>query len=334
MRVLLTGGSGFIGSHVAVALAAAGHEPLIVDDLSNSRGGVVERIRELARMPIPALVADVRDEASVSEFLAAHGRVDAVVHLAGLKAVGESVADPVRYYDVNLSSTLAVLRLMSAHGIDAMVFSSSATVYGSAGTMPLAEDGAVGAGIANPYGRTKYMIEEILRDVCAAEPSFRCTALRYFNPVGAHPSGLLGEDPLGVPNNLMPVVAKVAGGILDSVSIFGTDYPTRDGTGERDYVHVQDLARGHVRALEELAPGFDAVNLGTGEPASVLDVIRAYGDASGREIPYRLNARRPGDLAVAFADVEKAARELGWTAELTLADACRDDWRWRQATAD
>ncbi len=333
MRVLLTGGAGFIGSHTAVALAEAGHQPLIVDDLSNARRDAIDRIRELAGTPVPALIADVRDESALSGFLTANGPVDAVIHLAGLKAVGESVAEPVRYYEVNLSTTLALLRTMSAQGIDRMVFSSSATVYGSAGAMPLTEDSETGSGITNPYGRTKHMIEKILADVCTATPSFRCAALRYFNPVGAHPSGLLGEDPLGVPNNLMPVVAKVAGGMVEAVSVFGTDYPTADGTAERDYIHVQDLARGHVHAIERLAPGFDAVNLGTGEPSSVLEVIRAYREASGAEIPYRHAGRRPGDLPVAFADVEKAARVLGWRAELTLADACRDDWNWRRSQA-
>ncbi|MEJ1921953.1 UDP-glucose 4-epimerase GalE [Microbacterium sp. KHB019] len=330
MRVLLTGGAGFIGSHTALALLEAGHSPLIVDDLSNAHPDSISRIAQISGVAIPALIVDVRDEAAVSGFLQEHGPVDAVIHLAGLKAVGESVAQPERYYDVNIGSTLALLRVMKKHEIHNLVFSSSATVYGASENVPHAEDAHVGHGISNPYGKTKHMIEEILRDVSAADEQLRITALRYFNPVGAHPSGLIGEDPRGVPNNLMPIVARVASGALDSVVVFGDDYPTSDGTGVRDYIHVQDLAQGHVRAAERALPGFEAINLGTGVPASVLDVIREYGAAAGLNIPYRVAKRRPGDIAVSYADVSKARAVLDWQAKRTLADACRDDWAWQQ----
>lgn len=333
VRVLLVGGAGFIGSHTAIALAKAGHFPLIVDDLSNSHLGVLERIASLAKFDVPYLIGDIRDEMAVSSFIDQHGPVDAVIHLAGLKAVGESVAHPTRYYDVNIGSTLALLRVMDQHGITNLVFSSSATVYGNSEAVPLVETAQVGVGLSNPYGKTKYMIEEILRDVCAANPKLRVTALRYFNPVGAHPSGLIGENPRGIPNNLMPVVARAARGELDMVAVFGADYETVDGTGIRDYIHVQDLARGHVLASERSMAGFDAINLGTGVPASVLEVIRAYGTEAGVCIPYSLEPRRPGDVAVSYADVTKAAELLGWRAEFGLVDACRDDWAWQQRAA-
>lgn len=333
MRVLLIGGAGFIGSHVAVALAEAGHTPVIVDNMANSHAGVLDRISALAGVEVPALEADVRDEDRVMAFIEDTGPIDAVVHLAGLKSVAESVAQPELYYDVNISSTMALLRVMRRQGITRLVFSSSATVYGSNPSVPYSEDAQTGIGIANPYGRTKYMIEEILRDVCTADGSFACTALRYFNPVGAHPSGAIGEDPKGQPNNLMPIVARVARGDAESVAVFGTDYPTPDGTGLRDYIHVQDLALGHVRAAERSAEGFDVINLGTGVPVSVLDVIREYGAAAGVEIPYRVSPRRPGDVAVSYANAEKAERVLGWRAQQTLADACRDDWNWQRRSA-
>lgn len=278
------------------------------------------------------LVSDVRDEAALSAFIEACGPVDVVIHLAGLKAVAESVAQPERYYDVNIGSTLSLLRVMKRHGIKNLVFSSSATVYGSNDAVPHAEDGEVGRGIANPYGKTKYVIEEILRDACAADDDLCVTALRYFNPVGAHASGLIGEDPRGIPNNLLPIVARAARGEIEAVAVFGNDYPTRDGTGVRDYIHVQDLALGHVRTAEREQRGFDVINLGTGTPASVLDVIHAYGAASGVDITYRVEGRRPGDVAVSYADADKALRTLGWEATRTLADACRDDWAWQQAS--
>lgn len=330
MKVLLTGGSGFIGSHTAIALAEAGHSPLIVDDLSNSHRTALDRVAELCKVQVPALVSDARDEAALSTFIEEHGPVDAVIHLAGLKAVAESVAQPEKYYSVNIGTTLALLRVMERHNIKNLVFSSSATVYGASDAVPHTEDGEVGRGIANPYGKTKYVIEEILRDACAADLDLAVTALRYFNPVGAHPSGLIGEDPRGTPNNLLPIVARAARGELDVVTVFGNDYPTPDGTGVRDYIHVQDLALGHVRTAERVSRGFDIINLGTGVPASVLDVIHAYEAASGVEIAYRLENRRPGDVAVSYADVNKARHVLGWEASLTLADACKDDWGWQQ----
>ncbi|MEW1961053.1 UDP-glucose 4-epimerase GalE [Microbacterium sp. NPDC077644] len=333
MRVLLTGGLGYIGSHTAIALSAAGHHVLIVDDLSNSHREVIDRIEALSGCTMPLLVADVRDEVALLGFLHDHGEVDVAIHFAGLKAVAESVANPERYYDVNIGTTLALLRAMEAHGIADLVFSSSATVYGSSKSVPHTEASSVGTGIANPYGKTKHMIEEILRDACAANPDLRTTALRYFNPVGAHPSGMIGENPRGFPNNLMPIVAGVATGERDEVTVFGHDYSTPDGSGVRDYIHVQDLARGHVLAAEYKSKGFEAINLGSGVPSSVLDLIRAYQEVSGRNIPYSLASRRPGDVAVSYADVVKAERVLGWKAEHTLLEACRDDWAWQQATA-
>ncbi len=334
MRVLLTGGAGFIGSHTAIALAEAGHRPLIVDDLSNSHAHVLARIAQLAGIEVPALVADIRDEQRVQDFITQHGPIDAVIHLAGLKSVAESAADPLRYYDVNISSTLAVVRLMRANSIHRLVFSSSATVYGSNSAVPHSEDARTGIGIANPYGKTKHMIEEILRDLSVTDPGFQCIALRYFNPVGAHPSGLIGEDPRGTPNNLMPIVASTASGSLDAVSVFGSDYPTPDGTGLRDYIHVQDLAEGHVRAAESDWTGFDAINLGTGMPVSVLELIYTYGEVSGVEVAYRLADRRAGDVAASYADAGKAATVLNWRATRTLADACRDSWNWQQSWAE
>lgn len=329
MRVLLTGGAGFIGSHTAVALSEAGHTPLIVDDLSNAVPDVVDRIGKITGTTPPALFADVRDEAALDAFIKANGPVDAVIHLAGLKAVGESVAQPARYYDVNIGSTLALLRVMARNDITNLVFSSSATVYGSNDDVPFTEETPTGTGITNPYGQTKFMIEQILRDVAVANPELRVTSLRYFNPVGAHPSAMIGEDPLGMPNNLMPVVARAAAGILPEVVVFGTDYQTPDGTGLRDYIHVLDLADGHVAASERAQAGFTVYNLGTGVPSSVRDVIAEYSRACGHEVPAREEARRPGDVATSFADPTKAERELGWKATRTLADACRDNWAWQ-----
>lgn len=328
MRVLLTGGAGFIGTHVAVALAEAGHEPLIVDDLSNAHAAAIERVERLTGTPVPALNADIRDEPALEAFLTAHAPVDAVIHLAGLKSVAESVEDPLRYYDVNIGSTLSLLRVMARRGIRTLVFSSSATVYGATDELPTPETAPIGRDLANPYGRTKAMIEDILRDAATADPTLRIVALRYFNPVGAHPSGMLGEDPLGRPNNLMPVVARAAAGTIDAVTVFGDDYDTPDGTGLRDYVHVDDLATGHVFAAERAEAGFDAVNLGTGVPVSVLDAVREFSAAAGREIAVRIVDRRPGDVAASYADVSKAASVLGWRAERSFAQACRDSWNW------
>lgn len=334
MRVLLSGGAGYIGAHTALALVQAGHEAVVVDDLSNSSAEAIARVEALAGASIPLLAADARDEAAVRAFVREHAPVDAVVHFAGLKAVGESVADPVRYYDVNIGSAIAVLKVMASEGIRTIVFSSSATVYGEPERLPLTEDSRTGVDLANPYGRTKHIIETLLEDAAAAQPDLRAVVLRYFNPVGAHPSGRIGEDPAGTPSNLMPYVARVAVGALERVGVFGDDYPTPDGTGQRDYIHVLDLAEGHVAALERAQPGYDVFNLGTGVPVSVLELIAAFERAAGRAIPSVVLPRRPGDVAVSYCDPEKARRELGWSAARTLDDACRDSWNWQSHNPD
>ena len=329
MRVLLSGGAGYIGAHTAVALIEAGHEVIVVDDMSNSSPEAIARAGSLAGAEIPLLSADVRDEPRVRAFVQQHGPVDAVVHFAGLKAVGESVAQPVRYYDVNIGSAVAVLRLMAAESIPTVVFSSSATVYGRPETLPLREDSPTGIDLANPYGKTKRIVEELLKDAAAADPRLRAIALRYFNPVGAHPSGRIGEDPSGTPNNLMPYVARVAVGSLERVGIFGDDYQTPDGTGLRDYIHVLDLAAGHVAALERAREGYEVYNLGTGVPVSVRELIAAFEHAAGREIPTAVLPRRAGDVAASYCDPSKAREALGWSATRSIDEACRDSWRWQ-----
>ncbi|MFE7844136.1 UDP-glucose 4-epimerase GalE [Microbacterium sp. NPDC057407] len=329
MRVLLTGGAGYIGAHTAIALIEAGHDVLIIDDMSGTSVEAVRRVERITGATVPTLVADVRDVDALTAFVREHAPVDAVVHLAGLKAVGESVAEPVRYYDVNVGTSIALLKVMAAEGIHTIVFSSSATVYGTPEALPLTEDSPTGIDLANPYGKTKRIIEEIISDAAAADPQLRAVSLRYFNPVGAHPSGLIGEDPHGIPNNLMPFVSRVAIGALPEVAVFGSDYDTPDGTGLRDYIHVSDLASGHVAALEQASPGYEVYNLGTGEPVSVLELIAAFERASGRDIPRRVAPRRPGDVAATYADPAKAQRELGWSTRLTIDDACRDYWTWQ-----
>lgn len=334
MRVLLTGGAGYIGAHTALALLEAGHDVLVVDDLSGTSAEAVARIERITGATVPLLVADVRDADALTDFVREHAPVQAVIHLAGLKAVGESVAEPVRYYDVNVGTTIALLKVMAAQGIPTIVFSSSATVYGTPEELPLTEESPTGIDLANPYGKTKRIIEEILSDAAAADPALRAVSLRYFNPVGAHASGLLGEDPHGIPNNLMPFVSRVAIGTLPEVAVFGTDYDTPDGTGLRDYIHVTDLAAGHVAALEHAQPGYDVFNLGTGTPVSVLELIAAFERASGRDIPRRIAPRRAGDVAASYADPAKAHRELGWSTRLTIDDACRDYWNWQTNNPD
>lgn len=330
MKVLVTGGAGYIGSHTVLELVAAGHDPVIVDNYANSSPEALKRLENLAGRTLPFYEADCADRQALDEIFAAE-TVEAVIHFAGLKAVGESVADPLRYYRVNLGSTLALCEAMQAHDVTNLIFSSSATVYGTPSELPLRETSQVGGGITNPYGRTKYMIEQILTDLAAAEPAWRITILRYFNPIGAHASGQIGEDPKGIPNNLLPYVAQVAVGKLDTVRVFGDDYDTPDGTGVRDYIHVVDLARGHVAALEHLptAGSTEAYNLGTGQGTSVLELIKAFETASGRPIPYEVAARRPGDIASCYADVSKAGEKLQWQAEKSIADACADSWRWQ-----
>lgn len=333
MRVLLTGGAGYIGAHTAVALIEAGHEVLIVDDFSASSPEAVRRIEKITGATVPVLAADARDESALLSFVREHAPIDAVIHFAGLKAVGESMAQPVRYYDVNIGSAITVLRVMAEVGIHSIVFSSSATVYGDPATdaLPLTETSPTGIDLANPYGKTKRMIEEILQDAAAADPRLRAVSLRYFNPVGAHPSGLIGEDPVGIPNNLMPILSRVAIGSLAGVSIFGDDYPTPDGTGLRDYIHVTDLAAGHLASLERAQEGYTIYNLGTGKPVSVLELIEAFRVASGRSIKAKLAPRRAGDVAASYADPSKALSELDWSAELTIEQACADYWRWQES---
>lgn len=327
--VLVTGAAGFIGSHTCVDLLDAGWDLVAVDNLSNSSEEALTRVRELTGRPLPFVRLDLRDEAALAEVIARH-RVTAVVHFAGLKAVGESVAQPLAYYDHNVTATLCLLRAMHRHGVRRLVFSSSCSIHGEADS-PLIDERAPAAP-TNPYARTKWVIEQILGDVCVAEPDWSAISLRYFNPTGAHPSGRLGEDPTGLPNNLMPVAMEVAVGRRPALQVFGDDYPTPDGTGVRDYIHVVDLAAGHRRALAVLddAPGHRVYNLGTGTGSSVLDVVRAAEAASGRRIPYEIVGRRPGDVAALVADASLAKQELAWSAERDLAAMCADAWRFRQ----
>ena len=333
MRILLTGGAGYIGTHVAVALFQAGHEAIIVDDLSNSRRSAVDRVSMIVGRPVRFVEEDVRHVDGLRQIFAAE-RPEAVIHLAGLKAVGESVAEPLRYYDTNINATLSLLSVMAEAGVYKLIFSSSATVYGDPESLPLTEDSPVGRGISNPYGWTKFMIEQILRDQAAVDQRWQVTLLRYFNPVGAHESGLIGEDPNGIPNNLMPFVAQTAARRRAMVNVFGNDYDTPDGTGVRDFIHVVDLAAGHLAALEHLRPGVDVYNLGTGRGCTVLEVIAAYQQACGYTIPYRIVARRAGDLASTYCTPAKAERDLGWKAERTILQACEDSWRWQSGNPD
>lgn len=330
MRILLTGGTGYIGSHAAVELLQAGHEVLLVDDYSNSSADVVSRIETITRKKITAFQADVCDPSALEQIFSLHS-IDAVIHFAGYKSVGESVAQPLKYYRNNLDSTLTLLEVMRRHQVKNFVFSSSATVYGDAGEPPYSEETPAGT-CSNPYGRTKCMIEQILQDVAAADPSFSVMLLRYFNPIGAHESGLLGERPNGIPNNLLPYITQTAIGLLDHLNVFGDDYPTPDGTGVRDYIHVVDLARGHVKALEyaQGRTGAEVFNLGTGVGYSVLEVVHTFERVNQVHIPFVIQPRRPGDLPSCYADPSKAQRLLGWQAEKNLEDMCRDSWRWQQ----
>jgi UDP-glucose 4-epimerase len=328
MAILLTGGTGYIGSHTAAVLVQAGHEVVLLDNLSNSRRDVVERLRQITGRTLRFVEADVRDRARVAEVLREHS-CTAVVHFAGLKAVGESVQKPLTYFDNNVGGTVALLQAMQDVGVSTIVFSSSATVYGEPQYLPLDEVHPTSA--ANPYGRTKLHIEEMLADLCRSDPAWRVACLRYFNPAGAHPSGLIGEDPNGIPNNLMPYIAKVASAELPSLGVFGNDYPTPDGTGVRDYIHVVDLAEGHVAALSFLQreAGWHAINLGTGRGYSVLEMLRAFEQACGHPIPFEFKARRPGDLASYHANPAKALALLGWRASRGIEEMCESTWRWR-----
>jgi UDP-glucose 4-epimerase len=332
-RILVTGGTGYIGSHAVVELLAAGAEVFVVDNLCNSKASVLDRIARIAGRRPDFEQIDIRERVALRRLFAAR-RFDAVMHFAGLKAVGESVERPLAYYDNNVAGTVALVECMTEAGVKTLVFSSSATVYGDPVSVPIREDARVSP--ANPYGRTKLVIEEILRDVAAADPAWRIALLRYFNPVGAHASGLIGEDPNGIPNNLMPYIAQVAIGMRQELQVFGSDYPTPDGTGVRDYLHVVDLARGHLAALDALGrrTGVLTVNLGTGRGHSVLEVVRVFAAASGRSVPYRIVARRPGDIAQCYADPSLAREVLGWQATMGLDDMCADTWRWQRWAAE
>jgi UDP-glucose 4-epimerase len=328
MKVLVTGGLGYIGSHTCVELLAAGHEVLALDNLSNARASVAARVERITGRPLPFVQADVRDRAALQAVFAAH-QIDSVIHFAGLKAVGESVEQPLRYYDNNVTGSLVLFETMAEAGVRSLVFSSSATVYGDPASVPIFEHFPLSA--TNPYGRSKLMIEDMLRDLYKADAGWQIALLRYFNPVGAHASGLIGEEPNGIPNNLLPYVAQVAHGQRDVLSVYGDDYPTPDGTGLRDYIHVVDLALGHLKTLDKLAagPGLHTYNLGTGRGNSVLEMVRAFEAASGRPVPYRIAPRRPGDIAACYADASLAERELGWKAERGVAQMCADAWRWQ-----
>lgn len=331
MRVLLTGGLGFIGSHTAVALTAQGHEPILYDNLCNAKPEVADAIARITGKKPLFIEGDIRDKALLTQVLREQ-KIEAVIHFAGLKAVGESCVKPLEYYDNNVGGTVTLLEAMSACGVKRMLFSSSSTVYGTPKKLPLTEEHPTG-GVTNPYGRTKLMIERILADLCAADPEWSAVCLRYFNPIGADPSGLIGEDPNGIPNNLLPYVARVAAGTLPFVRVFGNDYETPDGTGVRDYIHVSDLAEGHAAALPYLAShtGWDAINLGTGQGYSVLEIIHAFEAACGKKIPYEIQPRRAGDIAANWADASKAKRLLGWSAKRDLATMCRDAWHFEES---
>jgi UDP-glucose 4-epimerase len=331
-NILITGGAGYIGSHTCVELLAAGYNLVVIDNFSNSKPDVLRRVEQISGRTLTFEEVDIRDRGALRDVFRHHA-IDAVIHFAGLKAVGESVSQPLRYYDNNISGSVALFEVMAESGVKTLVFSSSATVYGDPHSVPIREDFPLSA--TNPYGRSKLMLEEILRDLSRSDETWHIALLRYFNPVGAHDSGIIGEDPNGIPNNLMPYITQVAVGKLPELSVFGNDYPTPDGTGVRDYIHVVDLARGHLAALKAIEgkSGVTTVNLGTGQGYSVLDVVSAFEKASGRPVPYRIIDRRPGDVAQCFADPALAHELLGWKAEKDLDAMCRDSWRWQEWAA-
>ncbi|WP_234496743.1 UDP-glucose 4-epimerase GalE [Vibrio maritimus] len=328
MNVLVTGGAGYIGSHTCVQLIEAGMTPIIFDNLYNAKAAVIDRIEKVSKTRPVFVKGDVRDKQALVEAMKTHN-IDSVIHFAGLKAVGESVAKPIEYYDNNVNGTLVLVDAMREAGVKHLVFSSSATVYGDPASVPITESFPTSA--TNPYGRSKLMVEECLTDFHKANPDWTITLLRYFNPVGSHPTGEMGEDPQGIPNNLMPFVSQVAVGRREYLSVFGDDYPTPDGTGVRDYIHVMDLADGHIAALKTLngQEALSIYNLGTGNGTSVLDMVKAFEVASGKEVPYKIVERRPGDIAECWADPTKANQELNWTATRTLVDMTTDGWRWQ-----
>ncbi|MBR2080458.1 MAG: UDP-glucose 4-epimerase GalE [Oscillospiraceae bacterium] len=330
MKILVTGGAGYIGSHTCVELIEAGFEPVVIDNLCNSSAESLRRVEEITGKPVPFYCGDVRDTELLDRIFSEQ-EIAAAIHFAGLKAVGESTAIPLRYYSNNLDATLRLCEVMERHGVKRIIFSSSATVYTVGNKMPLREDSVTG-GCTNPYGWTKYMTEQILRDIAKADEAWSVVSLRYFNPVGAHESGRIGEQPNGIPNNLMPYITQTAVGKREKLRVFGNDYPTPDGTGVRDYIHVVDLARGHVAALRYLLEhsGERVFNLGTGEGYSVLDMVHAFENANGLKIPYEITDRRPGDVAECYADPSRSEAELGWKAQHSLEKMCRDSWNWQK----
>ena len=334
MSVLVTGGAGFIGSHTCVELLEAGFDVVVCDNLSNASEEALKRVEKITGKSVKFYKTDIRDRAGLDAIFEKEN-IDSVIHFAGLKAVGESVEKPLMYYDNNIHGTLVLCEAMKKAGCKSIVFSSSATVYGDPHTVPIKEDFPLHA--TNPYGRTKLMIEEILQDLCVSDPEWKVILLRYFNPIGAHESGMIGEDPKGIPNNLVPYVAQVAIGKHEFVRVFGNDYNTPDGTGVRDYIHVVDLAKGHVCALRKIEasdPGVLIYNLGTGNGYSVLDVVKAYGKACGKELPYKILDRRPGDIATCYADPAKAKAELGWEAQFGIEQMCADSWKWQSTNPE
>jgi UDP-glucose 4-epimerase len=333
MAILITGGAGYIGSHTCVELLNAGFEITVLDNFANSKLKSINRVKEITGKDIKFYEVDLLDQNSLEDVFSTNN-VEAVIHFAGLKAVGESVSIPLHYYHNNITGTLILCNVMKKYGVKNLVFSSSATVYGMPDRVPISEDFPLGA--TNPYGRTKLMIENILRDLYISDNNWSIALLRYFNPIGAHESGLIGENPNGIPNNLMPFITQVAVGKLNELQVFGNDYPTVDGTGVRDYIHVVDLANGHIKALEKVmsSNGVEAYNLGTGTGYSVLEIVSAFEKASGMKVPYRIVDRRPGDVAVCYADPSKARNELGWTTKRGIEDMCRDSWRWQEKNPD
>ena len=335
MAILVSGGAGYIGSHTCVELLAAGYDIVVADNYYNSCPEALARVKKIAGKDFRFVEADMTDKDAVEKIFAGNEDIDCVIQFAAYKAVGESVSKPIEYYSNNLACTLNILDVMRRHNCHNIIFSSSATVYGDPASVPIREDFPVG-GTTNPYGTTKVFTERILTDCCHADPELNVALLRYFNPIGAHPSGLIGEDPNGIPNNLVPYIAKVAVGKLEKVHVFGNDYPTPDGTGVRDYIHVVDLARGHVAAIKKLEqkPGLFICNLGTGHGYSVLDVINAFSKACGKEIPYVIDPRRPGDIAECWCDPSKAKRELGWEAQYGIEEMCAHSWNWQSHNPD
>ena len=335
MAILVSGGAGYIGSHTCVELLAAGYDIVVADNYYNSCPEALARVKKIAGKDFRFVEADMTDKDAVEKIFAENEDIDCVIQFAAYKAVGESVSKPIEYYSNNLTCTLNILDVMRRHNCHNIIFSSSATVYGDPASVPIREDFPVG-GTTNPYGTTKVFTERILTDCCHADPELNVALLRYFNPIGAHPSGLIGEDPNGIPNNLVPYIAKVAVGKLEKVHVFGNDYPTPDGTGVRDYIHVVDLARGHVAAIKKLEqkPGLFICNLGTGHGYSVLDVINAFSKACGKEIPYVIDPRRPGDIAECWCDPSKAKRELGWEAQYGIEEMCAHSWNWQSHNPD